>query len=331
MSLADVWFALLGFIFFLALALDGLDLGIGFFTLFCRDEAQRATMLNAIGPVWHANLTWLVVVGGLLFGAFPLAYGVVLSALYLPLAVMLLGLIFRGISFEFREEARRKLPWNLGFGLGSLTAALAQGFILGSLVSGFRVQGGQFAGGVWDWLSPGAALVALGLTGAYLLLGACYLIMKTAGEVQEKAYRYGRAAAWLLLLAAVAIGLWGIFGQPFLARRWLVWPSLWLTATPALLAALSFILLFLSLRKPGDRAPFCCSLALFFFLSLAMAASLYPYLVPPALTVAEAAAPPLILTVMLAVLAPLLPVMLIYNGYQYLVFRGKAGGEAYGE
>ena len=163
MSLADVWFALLGFIFFLALALDGLDLGIGFFTLFCRDEAQRATMLNAIGPVWHANLTWLVVVGGLLFGAFPLAYGVVLSALYLPLAVMLLGLIFRGISFEFREEARRKLPWNLGFGLGSLTATLARalsweawsavfGFREGSLPAGFGI-GFRLGRPWWPWVS----------------------------------------------------------------------------------------------------------------------------------------------------------------------------------
>lgn len=325
MSLGEVWFALLGLVAFLALALDGFDLGIGILTLFCREERERAAMLNSIGPVWHANLTWLVVLGGLFFGAFPLAYGVVLSASYLPLAAMLLGLIFRGVSFDFREEAQSKLPWNLGFGLGSLTAALAQGFILGSLAVGLRVQGREFAGGVWDWLNPGAALLALGLVAAYLLLGASYLIMKTAGEVQENAYRYARAAAWLLLLSAVEVGLWGIFGRPFLARKWWVYPSLVPAAIPALLAALSFILVLTSLRQPGDRAPFYFSLGLFLFLLLAMAASLYPYVVPPALTVAEAAAPPLILTVMLAVVAPLLPVMLIYNGYQYLVFRGKVG------
>ena len=163
-----------------------MDLGIGILTLFCRDEGRRAAMLNSIGPVWHANLTWLVVLGGLLFGAFPLAYGLILSALYIPLVLMLWGLIFRGVSLDFRGEARSKRPWNLGFGLGSLLAALAQGFILGALVSGFKVEGRAFAGGVWDWLNPLAALVALGVLCAYLLLGATYLILKTEGEVGKR-------------------------------------------------------------------------------------------------------------------------------------------------
>ena len=326
MSLGDVWFALLGLILFLALALDGFDLGIGILSLFCRDEAQRTTMLKSIGPVWHANLTWLVVLGGLCFGAFPLAYGVVLSALYLPLSLMLLGLIFRGVAFDFREEARNKRPWNLGFGLGSLTAALAQGFIVGAFVGGFQVQDRVFAGGVWDWLSPLAALLALGLLCAYLLLGATYLILKTEGEVQENAHRQAQVAAWALLIVAVGLGCWGIFKYPFLARRWLVWPSFWLTTCPIILAGLSFVLLLSSLLKASDRAPFGWSLAIFFFAFLAMAASLHPYVIPPAITVAEAAAPPLTLAVMLAVTAVILPLMLIYNGYQYLVFRGKAGG-----
>jgi len=326
MSLGDVWFALLGFILFLALALDGFDLGIGILSLFCRDEAQRSTMMNSIGPVWHANLTWLVVLGGLLFGAFPLAYGVILSALYIPLSLMLLGLIFRGVCFDFREEARNKRPWNLGFGQGSLTAALAQGFIVGALISGFKVEGRVFAGGVWDWLNPLAALVALGLVCGYLLLGATYLIIKTEGEVQENAHRQAQAAAWSLLIVAVALGFWGFFKYPFLARRWLVWPSFWLTTFPIILAGLSFVRLLSSLRKANDRAPFGWSLAIFFFAFLAMAASLHPYVIPPAITVAEAAAPPLTLAVMLAVTAVILPLMLIYNGYQYLVFRGKAGG-----
>ena len=326
MSLGDVWFALLGLILFLALALDGFDLGIGILSRFCRDEAQRTAMLNSIGPVWHANLTWLVVLGGLWFGAFPLAYGVVLSALYLPLSLMLLGLIFRGVAFDFREEARHKRPWNLGFGLGSLLAALAQGFIVGAFVGGFQVEDRVFAGGVWDWLSPGAALVAFGLLCAYLLLGATYLIIKTEGEVQENAYRQAQVAAWALLIVAVAVGCWGLFKDPFWARRWLVWPSLWLTTFPIILAGLSFVMLLSSLLKANDRAPFGWSLAIFFLAFLAMAASLHPYVIPPAITVAAAAAPPLTLAVMLAVTAVILPLMLIYNGYQYLVFRGKAGG-----
>ncbi len=332
MSLGDVWFALLGFILFLALALDGFDLGIGILTLFGRYEDRRAAMMNSIGPVWHANLTWLVVLGGLLFGAFPLAYGVILSALYIPLSLMLLGLIFRGAAYDFRAEARHQRPWTLAFGLGSLTAALAQGFIVGALVNGFKVAGRGFAGGVWDWLSPLGALVALGLLCAYLLLGATYLIMKTEGEVQTNAYRQAQVAAWVLLIVAVGLGFWGIFKDPFLARKWLVWPTLWLTLFPAILGAVSFILLISSLLKTGDKAPFGWSLALFFFSCFTMAASLHPYIIPPAVTVAEAAAPPLILAIMLAVTALILPVMLIYNGYQYLVFRGKAGGGgAYGE
>ncbi|MFI5330376.1 MAG: cytochrome d ubiquinol oxidase subunit II [Desulfobaccales bacterium] len=330
MSLGDVWFALLGFILFLALALDGFDLGIGILTLFCRNEARRSAMMNSIGPVWHANLTWLVVLGGLLFGAFPLAYGLLLSALYIPLVLMLWGLIFRGVSFDFRAEARRQRPWTLGFGLGSLLAALAQGFIVGALVSGLKVEGREFTGGVWDWLNPLAALVALGVLCAYLLLGAAYLILKTEGEVREKACRQAQVAAWSLLTVSAGLGCWGLCKYPFLARQWFVWPTLWLTTFPMLLAALALVMLLASLLRSDDRAPLAWSLAGCFFAFLAMAASLYPYVIPPAITVAEAAAPPLILAIMLAVTALILPVMLIYNGYQYLVFRGKAGG-GYGE
>ncbi len=330
MSLADVWYGLLGFILFLALALDGFDLGIGVLSVFCRGETERDAMLAGIGPVWHANLTWLVVLWGLLFGAFPLAYGVILSALYLPLMIMLLGLIFRGVSLDFRAEAQRKLPWNLALGLGSLAAALAQGFMAGSLVSGFNMLGREFAGGVWDWLNPLAALVALGLLCAYLLLGAAYLILKTEGKVQAGAYRQAQAAAWALLLVAVGLGCWGLFRQPFWARGWLHWPTLWLTAVPILLAVVSFVLLISSLLRGREGAPFIWSLALFAFSFLALAASLYPYVIPPAITAAEAAAPPLTLAVMLAVTAVILPVMLIYNGYQYLLFRGKTRGGGYG-
>lgn len=330
MSLADVWYVLLGLVLLLALALDGFDLGIGILSLFSRDESRRGAMLNSIGPVWHANLTWLVVLGGLLFGAFPLAYGVILSALYIPLMIMLLGLIFRGVSLDFRQEAQSQLPWNLACGLGSLAAALAQGFIAGSVVSGFKMQGQVFAGGVWDWLNPLAALVALGVLCGYLLLGAAYLILKTEGEVQATAYLQAQAAAWSLLVVALGLGCWGFFRHPFWARGWLVWPTLGLTAVPILLAAWSFVLLISSLLRGKEKSPFVWSLALFGFAYLAMAASLYPYVIPPTVTAVEAASPPATLAVMLAVTVVILPVMLLYNGYQYLVFRGKAGGESYG-
>ena len=172
LSLPDLWFALVGFMLFLAVVSDGFDLGVGILSLLTRDERRRSVLMGSIGPVWHANLTWLVVLGGVFFGAFPVAYGVIFSALYLPVFVMIIALAFRGVSFDFREEAQDQGPWNLAFGLGSLAAALAQGFAVGGFLSGLNLAGDRFAGGVWDWLNPFAALVALGLLCGYVLLGA---------------------------------------------------------------------------------------------------------------------------------------------------------------
>jgi cytochrome d ubiquinol oxidase subunit II len=169
--LPDLWFALIGFILFVALVADGFDLGVGILSLFTRDEPRRTLLMGSIGPVWHANLTWLVVLGGVFFGAFPVAYGVMFAALYLPVFVMIIALAFRGVSFDFREEARDKGPWNLAFGLGSLAAALAQGFAVGGFLGGLHLAGDRFGGSVWDWLNPFAALVALGLVWGYVLPG----------------------------------------------------------------------------------------------------------------------------------------------------------------
>jgi cytochrome d ubiquinol oxidase subunit II len=329
--LPDVWFALLGFILFLAVVLDGFDLGVGIISLLARDENRRDILMSSIGPVWHANLTWLVVLGGLLFGAFPLAYGIILPALYIPLVVMLFGLILRGVSLEFRQEARRQGPWSLAFGWSSLVAAASQGLVVGGFLSGITVQGSRFAGSVWDWLNPFATLVALALVSGYVLLGAAYLILKTSGEVQLDSYRHAQAAAWSLLLLGAGVGLWAIFKYPFMARKWFVGPAWWLTTLPAALAGLSWIMVLFSLLRLKERGPFFWSLLLFFWAFWAMAASLHPYVVPPAVTAQAAAAPALTLKVMAMVVGVLLPVMLIYNGYQYLVFRGKATGAGYGE
>ena len=210
---------------FLAVVSDGFDLGVGILSLLTRDERRRSILMGSIGPVWHANLTWLVVLGGVFFGAFPVAYGVIFSALYLPVFVMIIALAFRGVSFDFREEAQDQGPWNLAFGLGSLAAALAQGFAVGGFLSGLNLAGDRFAGGVWDWLNPFAALVALGLLCGYVLLGATYLIVKTEGDLQRDCYRYARTAAGWLLVAAVAAGGWAYVASPFLARTWFVWPG----------------------------------------------------------------------------------------------------------
>jgi len=330
MMLPDLWFALLGLVLFLAVVLDGFDLGVGIISLCARDE-NRPGLTGTIGPLWHANLTWLVVTGGLLFGAFPLAYGLILSALYIPLVVMLFGLIFRGVSFDFRAQARRPGPWNLALGWGSLVAALAQGLAVGGFLSGITVRGGRFAGSVWDWLNPLAVLVALTLVAGYVLLGATFLILKTAGEVRDDGYRYARVGAWSLLLLAVGVGLWAVCKDPFLARKWFVSPGWWLTTLPTALAGLSLVMVIYSLLRLKETAPFFWSLLLFAFAFLAMAASIHPYVVPPAITAQEAAAPVLTLKIMALVVGILLPVMLIYNSYQYRVFRGKSTGAGYGE
>ena len=328
--LPDLWFALIGFMLFLAVVSDGFDLGVGMLSLLARDEGRRALFMGSIGPVWHANLTWLVVLGGLFFGAFPVAYGVIFSALYLPVSVMIFALAFRGVSFDFREEARDKGPWNLAFGLGSLAAALAQGCAVGAFLGGLNLAGGKFAGGVWDWLNPGAALVALGLLCGYVLLGAAYLIMKTNGDVQQDCYRYARTAAGWLIIAAAAAGVWFWATSPFLARTWFVWPAALLTTGPVCLGVVAFILLRRSLRQRRETAPFVWSLIWVALMMFATAASVYPYAVPPELTLAAAAAPSLTLKIMLILMGVLLPVMLIYNGYQYWVFRGKTPESGYG-
>jgi cytochrome d ubiquinol oxidase subunit II len=330
MILPDLWFAIIGFVLFLAVALDGFDLGIGILSLLTRDENRKSLLMGSIGGVWHANLTWLVVLGGLFFGAFPLAYGVIFSALYIPVIAMIIALAFRGVSFDFRAEARDPRPWGLAFGLGSLGAALAQGFVVGGFLAGLKMQGDHFAGGVWDWLNPFAAVVALALLCGYVLLGAAWLILKTEGDLQHDGYRYAQASAWSLLILAVTLGVWSIYKYPFLARKWFTWPDAWLTSFPLLLAAVAFILLLRSLLKLQETAPFVWSLVLFALATLATAASLHPYVIPPSLPLKAAVAPTLTLGTMLIVVAVLLPVMLIYNGYQYLVFRGKVPGGGFG-
>jgi cytochrome d ubiquinol oxidase subunit II len=242
---------------------------------------------------------------------------------------MIIALAFRGVSFDFRAESQDKRPWNLAFGLGSLAATLAQGFAVGGFLSGLNMQGNNFMGSVWDWLNPFAALVALAVLCGYVLLGATWLIFKTAGEVQHDGYRYAQAGAWSLLIAAVALAVWSLYKYPFLARKWFAFPGAWLTFVPLLLAAVAFILLIRSLLKLQETAPFVWSLILFALATLATAASIHPYVIPPSVSLATAAAPHLTLMTMLIVVAIMLPVLLLYNGYQYLVFRGKVSGGGY--
>lgn len=329
--LAEIWFWLIGFILILYVVLDGFDLGAGILFLWTGDERRRASILGALGYTWHANQTWLVVLGGLLFGAFPLAYGTLLSALYLPIGLMLLGLILRGVSFEFREEAHLKVFWNWAFGGGSLLAALAHGFVVGGVLSGWHMAGDTYAGGVWAWLNPFTLLVSVGLVFGYLQLGATYLIIKTEPEMHDYCRKLASVATFLSLVIVLGAVIWSLKITPVLLHKWVSWPGFLTTSLPSLLTLLSYFFLLNTLRTgKSETAPFIQASCIFVFAFISLAGSLYPYILPPQVTV-DAAAPALSLKMMLVVMVPLLPLMLLYNVYQYKVFSGKVSAADQGE
>jgi cytochrome d ubiquinol oxidase subunit II len=328
--LGNIWFFIVGLILVLYVVLDGFDLGVGIFSLLARDEERRGTMMASLGSVWDANETWLVVLAGALFGAFPLVYAVALHALYIPITLMIFGLIFRGVAFEFHEHARSKTPWGVAFGAGSLVAATMQGFALGGIISGIRVVDGVFAGGVWDWLNPFAVLVAAGVVSGYALLGATYLVIKTQGELQGRSYRRAWFAAWLMLAAAAGVTIWTPLQYAQVAERWFSIPTFFYIAPLPLAATGAFVMLLRSLARRRERAPFVWSLVIFLCSFAGLAISLYPNLLPPEVAIADAAASAKTLVFMLTGIGMLLPVMMIYNGYQYLVFRGKVEDSGYG-
>jgi len=325
--LADTWYLLLGVILALYVVTDGFDLGVGILSLFERDSRRHGWMMATLDGVWDANETWLVLFGGALFGAFPAVYAVILHALYIPVIAMLLGLVLRGVAFEFRTHTRYRRIWDLAFGCGSLLAALAQGFALGALISGLPVVDGHFAAGVWFWFSPFSTLVALGVVAGYSLLGGTYLVMKTSYELQAISRCYSARAGWLTLVAAVCVTLATPLFQHYVAQRLLGFPGILYFAPLPLLALGAFVALARALRSGAERSPFFWSLAVFVLSFAGLAASLYPYLVPPSMNVADSASASGTLVFMLVGIGMLFPVMLVYNGYQYLVLGGKVGGE----
>lgn len=328
--LANVWFFLIGLMLVLYVVLDGFDLGVGIVSLFVRETDHHAVMMSSIGSVWDANETWLVLLAGALFGAFPLAFGLIFPALYIPLMLMLFGLIFRGVSFEFHEHSRSKHFWSLSFGLGSLTAAVAQGLALGGLLGGVQATGREFTGGVWDWLSPFSVLVAVGVVFGYALLGATWLIIKTTGKLQKDNYRNARLSAYLMLLAAAGVSLWTPIRFDYIAEKWFSLPAfLWIVPLP-IFALLSFFMLLRALGKGYEHSPFGWSIAIFLCSFVGLATSFFPYIVPPEVTLAKAASSPMTLAFMLTGIGLLIPVMLVYNGYLYLVFHGKVGQQSGG-
>ena len=329
-DIATLWAFIIAFAVFVYVVMDGFDLGLGIlFPLFPR-KTDRDIITNSVAPVWDGNETWLVLGGGGLMAAFPLAYAVLMPALYTPVIAMLVGLIFRGVAFEFRWRTTQseRNRWDLAFAGGSWLAALAQGIALGAILQGIHVEGRQYAGGWWDWLTPFSILTGLSLVVGYALLGATWLVMKTEGQVRDKAY----AVSWFLLFGMLgAIGAVSI-ATPFLdaqyAHRWFTWPNIILTApVPIAVAAVTAMLLG-SLAKRQDYRPFFLTLALFALSYAGLGISMYPYIVPRSITIWQAASPRNSQVFMLFGVAALIPLILGYTAWAYWVFRGKVRPES---
>jgi cytochrome d ubiquinol oxidase subunit II len=327
-DLPFIWAGLIAFAVLAYVLFDGFDLGVGILFPFMPNdehrEKSRDQMMNSVAPVWDGNETWLVLGGGGLMAAFPLAYAIVLPALYAPITAMLLGLIFRGVAFEFRwRTTRGKFLWDWAFAGGSMLAAFAQGVALGALVQGIPVSDRTYAGGWWDWLTPFSLLTGFALVVGYALLGATWLIMKTTGPVQERAYRF----AWIAGLGTLAligiVSLWTPLMNSQFMMRWFSFPATIYTApVPILVAAAAFVL-FNGLSKRQEVAPFFAAMALFVLSYIGLGISFYPYILPPSVTIWSAAAPDASLAFLLIGAVILIPLILAYTAWSYWVFRGK--------
>ncbi len=324
LDLPLIWAGLIAFAVLAYVLLDGFDLGVGILFPLIRGEAHRDEAMNSVAPVWDGNETWLVLGGGGLLAVFPLAYGIIMSALYAPIIVMLLALVFRGVAFEFRWKTKRgQFLWDWAFAGGSLVAAFAQGVALGALVRGIPVEGRAYAGGWWDWLSAFSILTGVALVIGYALLGATWLIWKTEGHVQRRAYdiAFWVAPATIVLIGAVS--LWTPFLDDRYAARWFGWPQVLLAGpVPLAVLAAAFVLL-RGLTGRRELSPFLASLALFVLCFAGLGVSFYPYMVPHAVTIRDAAAPDNSLAFLLVGAAVLVPLVLAYTAYAYWVFRGK--------
>lgn len=327
-----IWAGLIGTAVCLYVLLDGFDLGIGILFPFASPE-EREQMVSSIAPVWDGNETWLVLGGGGLFAAFPLAYAILMPAMYLPIGLMLIALVFRGVAFEFRANAgtsgRGKAFWTAAFAGGSLVAGIAQGFVLGGFVNGIEVEGRSFAGSGLDWLTPYSLLVAAGLVLGYALLGACWLIIKTDGEIQQRARRWARLLFPMTGIAMAIVSVATLSVDPRVTARWGVsmeaidWVNFLPIAPIPIAAALAVAAGWRAAGSNAEVLPFISAVLMFLLGFFGLVLSLYPNLIPFEVTIWEAAAAPNAQYLMLIGALIMLPVILGYTAYVYWIFRGK--------
>lgn len=328
-DLSLIWAVIIAFGVMMYVVMDGFDLGIGILFPFVKSEGERDVMMNTVAPVWDGNETWLVLGGAALFGAFPLAYAVVLSALYLPLIFMLLGLIFRGVAFEFRFKAKaaKRHIWDKAFIGGSLTATFFQGVALGAYIDGFKVVDRVYVGGALDWLTPFSLFCGLALIAAYALLGCTWLIMKTEGRLQLQMHNMARPLVFVLLGVTGIVSLWTPLAHADIAERWFSLPNIfWFMPVP-LLVLLCTLALLRAVARNANYSPFLLTLTLIFLGYSGLGISLWPNIIPPSISIWQAAAPPQSQGFILVGALFIIPFILMYTAWSYYVFRGKVTEE----
>ncbi|MFL5333114.1 MAG: cytochrome d ubiquinol oxidase subunit II [Geminicoccaceae bacterium] len=324
LDLPLIWAGIIAIGVIMYVVMDGFDLGVGILFPFARSDSDRDVMMNSVAPIWDGNETWLILGGTSLFAAFPIAYAVLLPAFYLPLLVMLLALIFRGVAFEFRFKSRgNRHWWDRAFTFGSMAATFAQGVVLGSFIQGIEVVDRTFAGSALSWLNPFSLFCGLALMAGYTMLGAGWLIGKTEGPLQAWARGKMRTASLLTLGAVAIVSLWTPLIHAEIAARWFVWPHLLYLSPVPLLVLLVGWRLYLALQRDEHWTPFLLTLALFLLSYAGLAISLFPYVIPPEITIWDAASPRSSQLFLLVGTIFLLPIILTYTAYNYWVFRGK--------
>lgn len=327
MDYALIWAALIAIAVLAYVILDGFDLGVGliFPTL---DHDEKNAAMNSIAPIWDGNETWLVLGGGGLFAVFPLAYSVIMPAVYAPIIAMLIGLIFRGVAFEYRYRTKNKrYLWDWSFTGGSFVAAFSQGMILGSLLQGVDVVNRQYAGGWFDWLTPFSVFCGAAVTVGYMLLGGCWLLMKTSGSIEVKLLAQCKRLTLLFLAAIGVVSVWLPLISPDIAARWFSLPSTAGFFLIPLLSALAAFRLWRALQQAKPVAAYLLTLVIYLMAFAGFAISIFPYMVPRSITLWEAAAPENSLKFLLSGTVILLPMIIAYTAYSYWVFRGKVNAD----
>ena len=330
LDLSLIWAIIILFGIMMYIMMDGFDLGIGILYPFFPDKTDRDVMMNTIAPVWDGNETWLVLGGAGLLAAFPLAYAIILSAFYMPIILMLLALILRGVAFEFRFKSNESEQhfWDKAFILGSVAATFFQGVILGAYLQGIPVENGIYAGGPFNWLTPFSIFTALGLLVTYALLGSTWLIMKTSGELQIVNYGMAKKLAIILLITIVAVSIWTPLLDKQIFQRWFTLPNmLWLSPVPILVAGFFYQLQKALSLKKANFSPFIYALGLVFLGYIGLGISIWPNIVPPHITIYTAAAPHSSQSFALVGAVIIIPLILAYTAWGYYIFRGKVSAD----